>query len=60
MEERGHELSSFDKYKREVLSGSLAWTPIHTEPQFWLQNVNHFDDKARMGWGSGVGVVIVA
>ena len=24
------ELSSFDVYKKEVLSGSLDWTPMHT------------------------------
>ena len=26
-------LSSFEKYKKEVLSGSLDWTPMHTSQQ---------------------------
>lgn len=43
--QKGTELSSFDRYRREVLGGSLSWTPIHTEPEFWRHNVNHFDEK---------------
>lgn len=37
-------LSSFEKYKTELLSGDLAWTPVHTE-RFWRENVNKFDEK---------------
>lgn len=33
-------LSSYDKYKREVLSGRLEWGPMHTEEQFWKQNID--------------------
>lgn len=32
-------LSSYDKYKKEILSGRLEWGPMHTEDQFWKQNV---------------------
>jgi V-type H+-transporting ATPase subunit H len=39
------ELSSFDVYKKEVLSGSLDWTPMHTSEQFWRENVGHFEEK---------------
>jgi hypothetical protein len=39
------ELSSFDKYKKEVLSGCLDWTPMHTSELFWRQNVSSFEDK---------------
>ncbi len=30
-------LSSFEKYKKEVLSGSLDWTPMHTSQQVRLE-----------------------
>ncbi len=39
------ELSSYDKYKKEVLSGCLDWTPMHTSELFWRQNVALFEDK---------------
>jgi hypothetical protein len=39
------ELSSYDKYKKEVLSGCLDWTPMHTSELFWRQNVQQFEDK---------------
>ena len=29
------ENSSFEKYKAEVLSGNLDWTPVHKQRQFW-------------------------
>jgi V-type H+-transporting ATPase subunit H len=38
-------LSSFDKYKKEVLSGSLDWGPMHTSEVFWRANVEAFEDK---------------
>jgi len=38
-------LSSFDKYKKEVLSGSLEWGPMHTNELFWRQNVDKFEEK---------------
>lgn len=38
-------LSSFDKYKQEVLSGTLDWTPMHKDPVFWRENVMRFEDN---------------
>lgn len=38
-------LSSYDKYKQEVLSGRLEWSPMHTEEQFWKQNVERLEEK---------------
>eukprot|EP00271_Cylindrocystis_brebissonii_P000720 TRINITY_DN10943_c0_g1_i2.p1 TRINITY_DN10943_c0_g1~~TRINITY_DN10943_c0_g1_i2.p1 ORF type:complete len:469 (+),score=141.03 TRINITY_DN10943_c0_g1_i2:158-1564(+) len=38
-------LSSFAKYKQEVLSGSLDWTPMHRDTAFWRDNVQHFEDN---------------
>lgn len=38
-------LSSFDKYKNELASGNLDWTPMHTSDQFWKENVERFADR---------------
>ena len=38
-------LSSWDKYKKEVLSGSLDWTPMHTSDAFWTENAAHFEER---------------
>ena len=37
-------LSSFDKYKQEVSSGALEWTPVHKDPAFWRENISKFED----------------
>ena len=28
-------MSSFDVYKREIMSGNLEWTPVHRSEKFW-------------------------
>eukprot|EP00884_Botryococcus_braunii_P018942 jgi/Botrbrau1/5731/Bobra.0134s0007.1 len=38
-------LSSWDKYKKEILTGSLDWSPMHTSEAFWLENGAHLEDK---------------
>lgn len=38
-------LSSFDKYKREVLGGNLDWGPMHTSEQFWRDNTAKLEEK---------------
>jgi V-type H+-transporting ATPase subunit H len=38
-------LSSWDKYKKEVLSGSLEWTPMHTSGPFWADNAPKFEER---------------
>lgn len=38
-------LSSFDKYKQEVLLGHLDWTPVHKDPMFWRDNINNFEEN---------------
>jgi len=40
-------LSSFEVYQSEVMSGSLQWTPVHTE-LFWRENINKFEQKNFM------------
>lgn len=37
-------LSSFDKYKQEVLLGHLDWSPMHKDPTFWRENVTNFEE----------------
>lgn len=38
-------LSSFDKYKQEVVSGNLDWTPMHKDLGFWHENISKFEDN---------------
>ncbi|KAL5990803.1 hypothetical protein ACLOJK_011707 [Asimina triloba] len=38
-------LSSFDKYKQEVLLGHLDWSPMHKDPMFWRDNVTNFEES---------------
>eukprot|EP00475_Leptophrys_vorax_P010104 TRINITY_DN16783_c0_g1_i1.p1 TRINITY_DN16783_c0_g1~~TRINITY_DN16783_c0_g1_i1.p1 ORF type:complete len:453 (+),score=36.40 TRINITY_DN16783_c0_g1_i1:112-1470(+) len=38
-------MSSFDKYRQEVLSGQLEWTPMHKDAAFWRENIMHFEDN---------------
>ncbi|KAL2488209.1 V-type proton ATPase subunit H [Forsythia ovata] len=38
-------LSSFDKYKQEVLLGHLDWSPKHKNPIFWRENITNFEEN---------------
>ncbi|XP_011044454.1 PREDICTED: V-type proton ATPase subunit H isoform X1 [Populus euphratica] len=38
-------LSSFDKYKQEVLLGHLDWSPMHKDPAFWRENITNFEEN---------------
>jgi len=44
LEAKIEELSSYEKYRAEVLSGNLQWSPVHNE-QFFRENIQHFEDK---------------
>lgn len=39
------QLSSFDKYKQEVLLGHLDWSPVHKDAFFWRENINNFEEN---------------
>jgi len=39
------ELSSFDKYKQELYSGELEWSPVHRSEKFWRENSHHFEEN---------------
>jgi V-type H+-transporting ATPase subunit H len=38
------ELSSFEIYKKEVISGNLDWTPVHKSEKFWKENCTKFEE----------------
>lgn len=38
-------LSSFDKYKQEVLLGHLDWSSMHKDPLFWRDNITNFEEN---------------
>lgn len=41
-------LSNFEKYKKELGSGMLDWSPMHTSELFWRDNVDKFEDRDFM------------
>jgi V-type H+-transporting ATPase subunit H len=42
-------LSSFEMYKKEVMSGNLEWSPVHKSERFWRENANLFEeDKYKL------------
>lgn len=38
-------VSNFEKYKKEVMSGQLDWTPMHSSELFWRENVEKFEER---------------
>ncbi|CAF1711485.1 hypothetical protein YC2023_043271 [Brassica napus] len=45
LKDKIRKLSSFDKYKQEVLLGHLDWNPMHKEANFWRENVTSFEEN---------------
>lgn len=45
MKENIKKLSSFDKYKQEVLLGHLDWSPVHKDTFFWRDNITNFEEN---------------
>lgn len=39
------EMSSFDEYANEVMSGRLRWSPVHTSERFWRENADRLNDQ---------------
>ena len=39
------QMSSFEKYKQEVLLGHLDWSPVHKDAFFWRDNINNFEEN---------------
>jgi V-type H+-transporting ATPase subunit H len=49
LEKNVQELSSFEKYKKEIFSGQLEWSPVHRSEKFWKENVLKFEeDKNKL------------
>ncbi|KAL7148417.1 hypothetical protein ABFS83_06G177000 [Erythranthe nasuta] len=44
MKDNIKKLSSFDKYKQEVLLGHLDWSPMHKDLIFWRENITSFEE----------------
>lgn len=41
--------SSFEMYKKEIMSGNLDWTPVHKSERFWKENAHLFEeDKYKL------------
>lgn len=38
-------LSSFERYKKELLSGQLTWAPMHDSDSFWRENAEKLVDN---------------
>jgi V-type H+-transporting ATPase subunit H len=45
LKENTKDLNSFDKYKQELYSGRLDWTPVHKDPVFWSENYKKFEEN---------------
>lgn len=50
LKENLKKLSSFDKYKQQVLLGHLDWSPMHKDPSFWRENINNFEENDFQVW----------
>eukprot|EP00301_Raphidiophrys_heterophryoidea_P016270 c25828_g1_i1.p1 GENE.c25828_g1_i1~~c25828_g1_i1.p1 ORF type:complete len:434 (-),score=105.47 c25828_g1_i1:265-1518(-) len=40
------EMSSFERYRAEVLSGDLEWTPVHFSETFWRDNITKLAENS--------------
>ena len=38
-------MSNFDKYRKEVASGQLDWSPMHTSEVFWRENIDKMEER---------------
>jgi len=38
-------LSSFDMYKKEIMSGLLTWSPVHKSEKFWRESATRFEEN---------------
>lgn len=45
LERNIHEMSSWERYKKELLAGRLDWSPMHSSEKFWRENVHGFEEK---------------
>eukprot|EP01111_Echinosteliopsis_oligospora_P007418 TRINITY_DN223_c0_g1_i1.p1 TRINITY_DN223_c0_g1~~TRINITY_DN223_c0_g1_i1.p1 ORF type:complete len:452 (-),score=109.78 TRINITY_DN223_c0_g1_i1:84-1439(-) len=39
------EMSSFDIYRKEVMTGQLEWSPVHKSEKFWRENQSRFEEN---------------
>lgn len=39
------EMSSWERYRSEILSGNLEWSPVHRSEKFWKENATRFEEN---------------
>ena len=39
------DMTTFDRYKQELLTGQLEWSPAHKSEKFWKENFARFNEK---------------
>ncbi|CAM9991423.1 unnamed protein product, partial [Hapterophycus canaliculatus] len=42
LQRNSRDLSTFERYSQEVMSGQLKWGPVHTE-KFWREQARKFE-----------------
>jgi len=45
LEKNVADLTSWDRYKNEVLANRLVWSPPHKSPKFWQENYLKFEEE---------------
>jgi len=45
LEKNVDDLTSWDRYKNEVLANKLDWSPPHKSAKFWQENILKFEDE---------------
>jgi len=45
MEAKMLDMTTWDRYKQELLSGQLEWSPAHRSEKFWKENFSRFNDR---------------
>lgn len=45
LEHNIHTMSSWERFKKELLSGRLEWSPMHSSEKFWRENVELFEER---------------
>jgi len=40
-----NKMGSFERFKQEILSGNLEWTPAHKSDRFWRENIVRFEEN---------------
>ncbi len=39
------DMTTWDRYRQELLTGQLEWSPAHKSEKFWRENFSRFNDR---------------